>query len=245
MTSPVAIIEFLGLPGSGKTTIANQLARHLCASDVAVLTRSHALADEWLVFQRHLKRARYVISTAMRTPRPFLRALRLIREDGQHSLRATLKVCWNLWCVMGWYGWLSRNHQGMVIVDQGLAQAVWSVRLSALRAKADWVGFLRECGMIDAMVITDCDPSVLEARLSARDGQISRLSGRSLEDRYWQVAQNSFAEGCAEVETLVPTMRVRNEITDDPAQLVKKIADWLWVLAAQKSWFEPEHSESA
>lgn len=228
------IVEFLGLPGSGKTTIAKKLTRHLCASDAAVLTRGDALADERRVLQRHLWRARYVVATAMRAPRPFMRALRLIQVDGQHSLRAALKVCWNMWCVLGWYGWLARNHRGLVIVDQGLAQAVWSVRLSALRSEADWAGFLRQCGMIDGVVITECDPSVLKARLAARDGQVSRLSGRSLEDRYWQVAQNSFAKGCAEVEALFPCLRVRNETGDDPGQHVTAIADWLGMLAVQQ-----------
>ena len=229
------IIEFLALPGAGKTTITNNLALYLSAANVEVLTRTNALGDERPGIERHLRRARHVVATAIRTPRPFLRALRLIREDGQHSLRAALKVCWNMWCVLGWYGWLSRNQRGLVIVDQGLAQAVWSVRLSALRSEADWAGFLHQCGMIDGVVITECNPSVLEARLAVRDGQVSRLSGRSLEDRYWQVAQNSFAEGCAEVEALFPSLRVRNDTADDPGQPVIAIANWLGVLAVQQA----------
>lgn len=227
MSSLATVIEFFGLPGSGKTTITNKLVRHLRDAGIEVLTRSHALADERPVVVRHFLRARYVVASAIRTPRPFLLALRLIREDGQQSLHATLKVCWNMWCVLGWYGWLSRHHKGPVIADQGLAQAVCSIRLSAVHPRADWHDFLHEFGMIEAVVITECDPSLLEARLSARKGQNSRLSGIPRGDRHWQVAQRGFALGCDEIEALFPTLRVRNETSGDPEQLVAEIAQWL------------------
>ncbi|MCC5987296.1 MAG: AAA family ATPase [Pararhodobacter sp.] len=230
------IVEFLGLPGSGKTTLATELGRQLSTDGADVVMRGEVLADERSVAVRHLRRARYVAALAIRTPRLFLRALRLIRKDGQQNLRAVLKVCWNIWCVLGWYGWLSRHRrQAVVIVDQGLAQAVLSIRLSAVDTTADWRGFLREYGRIDAVVITECDPSLLKARLEARKGQVSRLSEISHQDRHWQVARRSFAEGCVEAEALFPTIRVRNETAEDTERLVAEVADWLEALAERRS----------
>ena len=171
------LIEFAGLPGSGKTTIVNRLASDLLSEGATVYTRYKMMADDKSALVRHLLRARYVLRGLMTRPGLFLRALSLIRQDGQASLFSLAKVCWNFWCVLGWYLWLARHAQGgVVLVDQGIIQAIWSVRFAASRKGAHWRAFITSLPFdIDAVVVVSCDLVVVQERLSGRVGGYSRL----------------------------------------------------------------------
>ena len=192
------LIEFAGLPGSGKTTIVNRLASDLLFERETVYTRNKMMADDKSAMARHAVRARYVLRGLMTRPGLFLGALRLIRQDGQASLLSLAKVCWNFWCVLGWYLWLGRHAQsGVVLVDQGIIQAIWSVRFAAKRNEADWREFIASLPFeIDTVVVLWCDLAVVQERLSGRVGSYSRLErpGNSGDD--WSRAS-------AELEALV------------------------------------------
>lgn len=153
------VVEFVGLPNSGKTHFAKILVSELLRNSPRVAFRHFALADTRPLFLRHAIRARYVLSTAVRCPRPFAIALKLIATDRQQSAYRFARVAWNLWCVMGWYGWLSRHHSGPIVADQGLVQAIWSIRVSAQRNIVDWTKFMATHAPVDLVVAIHNDSS--------------------------------------------------------------------------------------
>lgn len=221
------LIEFLGLPGSGKTTLANAVAERLQPGAGAVHTRQAALADGKPALVRHAVRARYVISSALRQPGLFIAAFRLIRRDSQKNAREFAKVCWNMWCVLGWYVWLGRDREGIAIVDQGIMQAIWSVRLSAVRGMADWPGFVRRLDVIDGVVAVECDPETLAARLDARERQASRLSDAASRDRLWDAAQCAHERTFHEAGSVAPVLRIGNTATGNLHAPTDEILSWL------------------
>ena len=220
------LIEFVGLPGAGKTTLARKVAQEIRVSNQLVITRSTELADDSWSVVRHVIRARYVLSSALREPKMFLASARLIHEDGQPNIISFAKVCWNLWWVLGGYGWLARNRGGVTVVDQGIMQAIWSVRLSALRSVADWAGFLRDFPMIDGIVIVDCSLGTAQQRLNMRIGNTSRLGCVTSRDRIWQVAQRAYAQAAREALAVAPVLRVTNDVGEDSYSGVSDILSW-------------------
>jgi len=232
----MVVVEFLGFSGSGKTTFANEVARRLQPTNHLVHTRNADLADDSPVFFRHFIRARYVLHSVLRNPEPFIAALRLIRQDRQPNVRIFAKVCWNLWCVLGWYGWLARRSgRGVAIVDQGVIQAILSVRLSALSDSADWSGFLQRFNMIDGVVVLGCNQKALQERLTARTEQISRLSHVSDINPLWQLAQRAYEQGCNEASCIAPLLQLTNESPEDLNAGVAKAISWLNLIIESES----------
>lgn len=219
------VIEFAGLPGSGKSTLAAKVVSRLCVGDYAVISRHEALADEKAAPIRHCVRARYVLTSILRDPKPFLQALQLIYTDRQPDFRTFARVCWNMWCVLGWYGWLSRCVTGIAIVDQGLLQAIWSVRLSAIRDTADWSRFLRDLGTIGAVIIVDCHDDGLHQRLASRK-QDSALSGVSVNDLIWTAGRHAFHKTLEDAAKIGPVLRLQNNNEQALDACLSKILDW-------------------
>lgn len=218
-------VEFLGLPGSGKTTIADSLIDLLSANGHRVVSRRKAMSDDMPPLRKHGARSRYVLGAICRHPAIFYRVFRLIQKDGQSSARAFAKVCWNMWCVLGWYDSLDRNAKdAIVIVDQGLAQAVWSVRLSALRSDSDWAAFLTTLPVgpgLFAIVVSTVD--VAQQRLAARTHGRSRLSDADTACAVWRRGQEEFNNIRSVIDAHFPTVIIRNDADDGIAQSAAKL----------------------
>ena len=173
-------IEFFGLPGCGKTTVAGALEHALRARGYQVVSRRHALSDTGRAPLRHVKRARFVVVGLALAPGRFVRAARLIRAGRQASALRGAKVTWNLWCVMGWYLW-ERNRPArrrIAVVDQGLAQALWSIETSTGERTGAWRALLSDFGLDDvAFVHVRCEPALSRCRAQRRDAARRHLAG--------------------------------------------------------------------
>lgn len=228
------VIEMLGLPGSGKTTLASEITKSVSSASQLIYPRTAALADNRPPFVRHLVRSRYVLVSFPRRPGMFWASMRLINEDKQPNFRSFLKVCWNMWCVLGWYVWLGRNAKGIAIVDQGILQAIWSVRLTALNRNADWLGFLKQLDIIDGVVIVECDPTALNDRITKRGDQLTRLDGVSSDSVLWRSGAENFSTGKSEAAAVAPVIQVSNDTASDRKSALPNIIDWIEGIAAPK-----------
>ena len=220
-------VEFIGLPGAGKTTLASLAAARLQARGLTVLTRDHLLADGRSVLVRHVLRARFVVLGMLRQPGPFLWALRLIRQDGQPGILSVAKVAWNIWCVLGLYLWLSRSPRGIAILDQGLIQAIWSVRLAARGAAADWSAFLDGVGMIDGVLIAKCDQERAVSRLRVRANQASRLNAVTGDDPLWRRGSEAFEQACIDAARVAPVLCIDNRDAGELEHAVERVTAWI------------------
>jgi uridine kinase len=82
---PIRIIELIGLPGTGKSTIARRLESILGTAGVTTRSRSIMLADDDPFIRRQQKRIRLIIRNAGNCGRLYRRSLRLIAHSGQRT----------------------------------------------------------------------------------------------------------------------------------------------------------------
>jgi len=224
----MTVIEFIGLPGAGKTTLSRALSAALRAQGHVVVERHDALADDASMFVRHPIRARFVLAGFILQPERMLRAFRQVREDGQPSLYLYARATWGLWAMLGWYATLQRKSRDqIIIVDQGLLQALWLVHLKSLRKSSDWLGFLGELRVITGVVMVHSSSDVASERLSAREIGLSLLSHASPEDPLWRQGEAALSLVFTDAPQLAPVMSVENDHLDGIASTTERLLAWM------------------
>jgi AAA domain len=174
----IRFVEFMGLPGSGKSTIAAFLAADLKRSGIKAISQ---FADHAPFFWRHGKRLLRIARNAGRIYPLYLDAFRLIRASGQKSHLDRAKVTWNLWNVIAVIADCRAAGNAVTIVDQGLFQAIWSIQLSSTKEISTdaWTAFLRSVDVSDMLVVSvRSEIRVASNRLFKRAFKLTRLSSQ-------------------------------------------------------------------
>ncbi|GAA4018934.1 hypothetical protein GCM10022280_18250 [Sphingomonas swuensis] len=122
----IASIEFLGLPGAGKTTIARELRSLLRDRRGGVRYSREMMGDDLPLWRRSARRALLIAGAFLRRPWAPIAAARGL-TPGQSSVRDRIKTRWNFWSVMAMQA--RTTPPRLLINDQGLAQALWSARV--------------------------------------------------------------------------------------------------------------------
>ena len=121
-------IEFFGLPGSGKTTIAREVHTLLASRDQTTLYAPDITRDHAAALPRTLARG-LLIARRLPWQRASWPPVRAVAAVGQPSLRDKSKALFNTMTVAALYAELDpppeRGHRS------GDAQAIWSVHLRA------------------------------------------------------------------------------------------------------------------
>ncbi len=137
MASRPCLVEFFGLPGAGKTTLAREVVNGLRESGERCICSWDVIGcDEEPFIYRQLKRARAVCCAICLCPAISWRAARFVFRTKQSSLLDGIKVAWNLLVVIGFMAvgiWQKRT---IIVLDQGIFQALWSVCFKALSPMA-------------------------------------------------------------------------------------------------------------
>jgi hypothetical protein len=227
----VIFVEFFGLSGAGKTILSKELERQLAGNGVQVVSRHDQLADECTPLHRHFRRSRFVLFGLTRRPFLFWSVLRMILLAGQGAERDLFKVIWNFWCVMGWYLWHRAGLNGatLAIVDQGLLQAIWSVRFKARSRRGDWVQLLKDIGISDILFVKlNLSPALARDRLLARECINSRLASfgnGGNESRWWQ-ANEMLDEVLIDLQPIIhegQVVTLRDDGNTSPSVLVQEL----------------------
>jgi hypothetical protein len=178
------VVEFIGVPGVGKSTVAGEAARLLEGAGVPVrLVRSDAPRTGLRLARRARTLGTLVRGLVLR-PRACARAIRLARLSRQQSRRDALEVAWG--CVLLAGRATERTRGAVVLLDQGWFQAVWSVLLRATApedvagAAADWLERVLPARLV--VVSLTSPPSVWQERLRSR-GTAVRLEVAAREGR--------------------------------------------------------------
>lgn len=201
-------IELLGLPGSGKTTLAGAVGQRFARAHIS---RADALADDLPAIHRHLRRALYVLPCLIAHPRLIWGVFQRVRASRQGSAHALLKTCWNFWTVIGLT--LSTRSQGKPLFsDQGVVQAIWSVALSAREDVGDWWEFLARYEVLPGiLVVVYCPAEITSKRLGARAVGTSRLTGVSADDVAWDHASRILARLVSEARAHCAVVEIHND----------------------------------
>lgn len=168
------MVEMLGLPGAGKSTLTLALRRALAGRGVSVALPMQEATQGGLA-SRRIRSAALIAGLVARRPGYVMRSLRLIAATRQVPARAFLKVAHNWLHVSARFAGAGRG--GTWLFDQGMYQALWSVAYGATAPRLG--GVLAELAAImprpDVVVRLRVEPDVAGERLAARPGRQSRL----------------------------------------------------------------------
>jgi len=206
----IKFVEFIGLPGAGKTTIATHLEKILREHGFRIVSRSAALADRMPFVLRQFKRSLIVARTLHKCWHLDILALRIILASGQDSLKDLCKVTWNICSVAAFMANSRRADIDVAVVDQGLLQAIWSIRLRSSKAlyRELCAQLLLSAGLRDVLFIfVQSEIPVARNRLSGRTAKETRLQSRPRDDidGPWEVAaaeMKSLIEFLGEIASL-------------------------------------------
>ena len=178
-----SIVEFIGLPGSGKSTLSHEVAGLLRAAGVAVSEESFVLAHRRGPVRRRLAKLRYAFATVLRSPLKSAALLRTIAPMRSDTPVSTAIKTLELLYVCGLVGRLARR-PGIHFLDQGFFTSLGAVCVdNASRAALEPLIDLGStcCGRppADLVVVLDVSPKTALKRLAGRAGRTSRLERRS------------------------------------------------------------------
>lgn len=121
---PLTLVELFGLPGAGKTTMVAAYAKH------AFVTTRHDLSAQW-VRSSILRRLAYLSSAIMN-----VEALRTALHFALSARLSSWESAYRLVRLVGKTSWL-RSRSGVVLLDQGFLQEIWSILVASKSASAN------------------------------------------------------------------------------------------------------------
>ncbi len=173
------IVEFVGLPGSGKSTVSHAVAEILRGGGHPISERSFEIAHRLSDSRRRLTKLRLAWRTVRLHPWwASLLAIQIART-GQRRWREGAARLFELLYVCGLVAEQSRR-AGIHLLDQGVFVGLWSTCLGASSAVP--LGRLVEIGTkcsgrspADLVIVLEVEPAIAVERLRRRPGATSRL----------------------------------------------------------------------
>lgn len=237
---PRLLIEFVGLPGSGKSTISHEFADALRDSGrevrEPVWTNYRLLSER----DRRSRKIRIALRESILHRLQAFRGLRSILGTDQSRPADYPSMLLNWFYIAGLCREAAR-HSGVTVFDQGILQALWSVAYgssAATRMSIDeWSCLAGDCLPPGSVaVIVEADAATLKARLARRGGGRGRLdSALARSDEEFDRALEKGNVALAFVDrvalSLVKAGRLRIERLDsgsgDPEFLARRLVELL------------------
>lgn len=171
-----SVVEFVGLPGVGKSTLSHRIAERFAASGGRVRQPARRFAHERGQASRRLLKGLVVLRHFLAHPRESMRAVRAIAATRQPDPRTRLLVTLN-WLFVLALTRRSRRLPGLHLLDQGVLQAVWSVALDGDmdRALALLDGLRPGVELPDVVVVVEAALPTVHGRILGRPSRDSRL----------------------------------------------------------------------
>jgi thymidylate kinase len=175
------VVEFVGLPGSGKTTIARSTAATLRARGVHVL-EPVARVNELDAVRRSATKFAYCAGEGLRAPAATAALAKLVAESRQPNVALAARNLTNL--VLQRALAIPARPADVVIHDQGVFQSLWSLNLQARNPpRLDAALYARVAGGAPhrLVVFLDADVARVLERLSMRSdvGRFARTTDAS------------------------------------------------------------------
>lgn len=191
---PIRVIELAGLPGTGKSTVARCLETLLGIAGVRTSSGLVIATDQQHFLYRQQNKLQLILRHSNGCSKLYRSAFRLIAQSGQRSISDVTIVTSNLLSVIALMAEARTAAQDRVLIaDQGLLQAIWSIQLSSASALSldAWRPLLLAAGISNTLLAyIQSDVSVSRRRIAKRGGGRTRLDLESAEERWQLAAQN-------------------------------------------------------
>jgi hypothetical protein len=183
------VVEFVGIPGAGKSILARRACELLRAAGVPTTLHAHptvplpAPSNPVAKAVSYLRYAPPFARLGARHPGALLRAAAAVRATRQRSAMGYFKVLHNL-CKTSLLVERCRRQPGVHLVDQGTLQTLWAVAFSARAPGA--LTPARASGALaalpDVAVVVTAESEDVRRRLAGRLVAIGRLEERMRAD---------------------------------------------------------------
>lgn len=239
MGTNIAAVEFLGMPGSGKSALSRRVGELLSESGIPIDQTTYSLAHCFGRRRRVAHKAFFVLRDILCNPKYSILSSLLIPRTGQRSAIDLIKVLFN-WLFVSSVMRHYSDFAGIALVDEGNCQALWSIGFSAESESKllEMENLAALMPMPGLLVIVEADSRCIEARLQARERHDSRIeknpSGIS-------EALGSAVFILDEVITVleplwskynVRVIRVKNDCADDMEKNARRIASAVYEMCA-------------
>lgn len=236
------VVEFLGLPGVGKTTVSKRTAEYLAQWGLTVIEPVRALSDRSGVgssLRGYRGKSLLVLRELLAHPVHSLRSIRAIGATGQPSLSVLLKIIVN-WLMQCSLLRSCRTTRAVHLFDEGIFQALWSIGLEGRPGAVRRVGSTLHAAlsMPDVVAVVEADLNAVAQRLQKRKGHESRA------DRHWREDGRAVTHASALMDEVVETLirvsgsgamrgviHVENVSHDDP-----DVAAWNLACEIERHW---------
>lgn len=178
------LIEFFGLPGAGKSTLSQLVSSELRVQGIAVDEATYVVDHRCGRALRLAKKGMGLVRYAATRPYNAFGELRQIVATQQAASRDLSRSISN-WMFIASIAARRRDRNSVVLLDQGVAQAIWTIGFSA--RQRNWLDlFFRNTDldalMPDAIIRVNASQAVTANRLAQRTSGASRLDGKSIDE---------------------------------------------------------------
>lgn len=166
------VIDFLGLPGSGKTTLSKRLSKQLESSNIPHFNTAFDTLTE-KKSGRILYKSFIFLKEALLHPTRFIKHTGLIVRTRQRNIKDLAKVLINWFYIVHLLG-KAQKMDRYVMLDQGLFQAIWSINLSA-KQPVNTREMLDKIQLPDVVIVVNANEENIKNRLKKREFKYDRL----------------------------------------------------------------------
>jgi hypothetical protein len=231
MDTSIASVEFLGMPGSGKSALSRRVGELLSELGIQIDQTTYSLAHGCSRPRRIAHKAFYALRGILFNPKYSILSSFRIARTGQRSAIDFIKVSFN-WLFVSSVMRHYSGFAGVTLVDEGSCQALWSIGFSAeselkLLEMENLAALMPMPGIL---VIVETDLRCIEARLRTRERHDSRIekSTSGISEALWP-AVSILDEVISMLEPLwgqynVRVIRVKNDCADDLERNARRIA---------------------
>jgi hypothetical protein len=240
------VVEFVGLPGVGKSHATRLVAARLDTHGTPVRSAALRINEELGVWRRRLSKARFCAAEAVARPRSTLRVIRALLRSGQRDRLDVIRLLYN-WLFVSRMLRHARTQPSIELLDEGIFQLLWSIGFAGAEQS------IRECAallhgeregivcMPHVVVLVEAPHETVQARLAARGSRAGRVDRLSSDEHpaALQRGVDLLAEVLSETVGLTPLdgktllRRVRNGAPHELEADLDALVDELAALAAR------------
>lgn len=218
------VVEFCGLPGSGKTSLAECTREAIVAHGIVCSIADAEVSAAATKSARIVRRSKAAAREGVRHPSASISAARLIGSTGNAATRDLLA---------GLAQWLTirdiilRAHRtpGVHLVEEGIVQSLWTI---ALRAQHDPARDLwRRLGpdsRPDLILVLETTSTTAAARLESRESRHSRTQRLPTESRIGELEHGRTLFERQLAACPVPVLRIAVDDAGSPIELGQAVA---------------------
>jgi len=125
------IIEFVGIPGVGKTELSKEISKELNRRGY-IVTEVNKLVTKLPQFQRYIKKSKFVLFETVLHPWASIQMLIIIIKFNLSNAKRILKSAYNWYYISFIIRKITRTRSNcFCVLDQGIFQAIWSIIFSS------------------------------------------------------------------------------------------------------------------